>query len=407
MLASVFLYAFFFVASRTLGVERYGTLSALLSAILIVSVFGTIGTTIVTRFAAEFGALAEMGKLRRLTDVVAVWSASVLIVAALAGFLLRAPIGAFLHVDEPGLIELSAVVAAFGIALPILRGVAQGAQRFGVFAASMLVETAGKTTFGIVGILLGGGVFGAVSGYAVASVVAALYTYGSLRFTFRARADHLHIDLRRLFVTSGGIACATFGITTLTFFDVILAKHYLSAEQAGFYGAAILAARALYVVVSFLPTILLPKAAARATSGAPVGRLLLQALGAAAVLSGGILAFYLAFPGFVIRVFAGPAYAAGAPLVFPLSVAVALLAAANIVISYKIGLHRFDFIVPLLAIMVGEIVTIARFHATPEQIVRTLLIGHALVLCSTLYRATATVPARRVAAAPAGATELR
>lgn len=392
MLGSVFLYAFYFIASRWLGVERYGTLSALLSAILVVSVVGTIGTTIVVRFAAEFETLGDAGKLRRLSDVLAFGSVAIVALGALLGFALRAPISEFLHLDDPGVVVLSAVVTALGIALPMLRGIAQGAQRFGVFAVSTLVETIGKTALGGAAVLAGLGVPGSLAGFAVALVVAILYTYGSLRFTFRAKPDRMRIDLKRLVVTSGGIACAIFGVTTLTFFDVVLAKHYLSAQQAGLYGAAVLAARAIYVVVSFLPTILLPKATARATSGAPAARLLLQAVAATLALSGAILAFYALFPSFVVRAFAGAAFAEAAPLVLPLGAAMAILTTTNLVISYKIGLHRFDFVVPLLTIMVGEFLAIARFHSSPIEIIRTLLIGHTLVLTATLYRATAPAP---------------
>jgi O-antigen/teichoic acid export membrane protein len=400
MLASFFLYAFYFVVSRQLGVERYGTLSALLSAVLLVSVVSaTIGTTIIARFAAEFDALGEPGKLRRLADMVTYWCAGIVALAVLLGLMLRAPIAAFLHAEEPGLVELSAVATGLAIAVAILRGVLQGAQRFRAFSVSLLVENVSKTALGIFAVATGHGILGAMTGYVAGLLVGILYTYVSARLTFPGVADRLKIDTSRLLRTSGGIACGIFGVTTLTYFDVILAKHYLSAQQAGYYGAAMLAGRAVLVVVSFLPTVLLPKATARAASGTSGARLLFQAVGAALVFSAAILAFYAAFPSFVVGVFAGRAYLGAAPLVLPLSSAAAILGTANIVISYKIGMHRFDFVAPLLTIMIGEVVAIAHFHDSAQTIIRTLLVGHGLVLVTTLYRATA--PAAKLRAEPA------
>jgi O-antigen/teichoic acid export membrane protein len=397
MLASVFLYAFYFVVSRQLGVEQYGTLSALLSGILLLSVLlATVGATIAVRFGAESSALGEAGKLRRLADVATNWSAGIVAFLVVLGVALRAPVAAFFHVGEPGLVELSAVATGLAIAVPIMRGVFQGAQRFDVFVSSLLIENVAKTGLGILGVTAGFGVVGAMAGYVAGLVVAVLYTYVSLRLTFRERPDRLRIDGARLAKVSAGIAGAIFGVTTLTYFDVILAKHYLSAQQAGLYGAAMLAGRTLYVVVSFLPTILLPKATARAATGEPAARLLYEAVGAAFALSAVILLFYYAFPAFVIHVFAGGAFTAAAPLVLPLGAAAAMLGTANIVISYKIGVHRFDFVAPVLAIMVCEIVAIAHFHASSGDIVRTLLIGHGLVLLATLYRATAPVARLRI-----------
>jgi O-antigen/teichoic acid export membrane protein len=401
MLSSVFLYAFYFAVSRQLGVERYGTLSALLSAVLLVSVvLASIGTTIIARFAAEFTALAESGKLRRLGDVVTQWCIAIVGIAVVLGVALQTPIVEFLHVDEPALVELSALATGLAIAVNALRGVLQGAQRFRAFSISLLVENFTKTGLGILGVVAGYGILGAMAGYTAGLLLGTLYTYISVRLTFHVAADRLRIDAARLVKTSSGIACGVFGVTTLFYFDVILAKHYLSAEQAGFYGAAMLAGRTLYVVVSFLPTVLLPKATARATSGEPAGRLLIQAIGAALALSGIILAFYYAFPSFVVHVFAGQAYTQAAPLVLPLGAAAAMLGTANIVISYKIGLHRFDFVVPLLVIMTGEIVSIAHFHDSAFAIIRTLLIGHGLVLLCTLYRVTEPVAKPRVETTP-------
>jgi O-antigen/teichoic acid export membrane protein len=395
MLASAFLYVFYFVASRWLGVERYGTLSALLSSILLLSVLSTIGMTIAARLAAELSVVQDVGKLRRLSDVLLRWSGGIVVIAFALGVALRSPISAFLHVEQHGLIELSSLTAGLGIALTILRGVFQGSQKFGLFAGSMVVEAIGKTLFGIIGLALGAGLVGAISGFLLGSIFALVWTYVSLRLAFRTKPDRLRVNLSRLVITSGGIAGATLGITTLTFFDVVLAKHYLDAHWAGLYGAASLTGRALLTVVSFLPTILLPKATTRAASGKSAARLLLQAAGAAVAISAAVLAVYSSAPWLIIRIFAGPAFADAAVLVLPLGAAAALLAAANVVITYKIGLHRFDFVIPMLLVVLGELIAIVRFHGTPFEIIRTLLIGHALVLAASLYNVTApALPAR-------------
>jgi O-antigen/teichoic acid export membrane protein len=392
MVGSLFLYAFHFILSRWLGVERYGTLASLVAAILLVTVFATIGATIVARFAAEFDAVGDDARLRRLCDVLLWWCAGIVTVTVAGGYFIRTPISNFLHIGDPGLIVLAAFAAALSVALPIIRGVLQGAQRFTAFATSSLIEQAGKTLVAVALVAAGFGVIGAVGGIAAGLLIAFVYTYMVLRATFTAPPGRIRIDVRRLGITTSGIACSIFGITTLMFFDVVLAKHYLGAEQAGLYGAATLSGRVIYTVISFLPTILLPKATARFASGQSASRLFLQAIGAAAAFSALALAFYALFPGFVIRMFAGAAFAAAAPLVLPLSAATAMLAMANVVISYKIGLHRFDFVPPLLLILAGEVIAISRFHGTALEIIRTLLIGHALVLVSTLYRVT--VPLR-------------
>jgi hypothetical protein len=69
-----------------------------------------------------------------------------------------------------------------------------------------------------------------------------------------------------------------------------------------------------------------------------------------------------------------------------------MLAAANIAAMYKIGLHRFDFTVPIVAVMIGEIVAVSLRHGSLAIVIQTLIIGHALALAVTLYRITAREP---------------
>lgn len=388
MLSAIFLYGFHFVLSRRLGVAGYGALTSLLAAILVLSVLGTIATTIVARFAAEFAAVGDAPKLRRLRDVTALWCAGLIVAGIALGFALSGPVSDFLHLGDRSLVVFTALVTALAIAVSILRGILQGAQHFTAFAISNVADAGGRVVAGIGGALLGYGVTGAVAGMAIGLLGALAYTGYALR-AFDAPSERMRIDLRRLLMTSGGVAGAIAAISTLSSFDALLVKHYLSAEAAGLYGAATLAGRAIYLIVSFLPAVVLPKTTAHAATGGSSRRLLAQAAALAAGLCAVSLAICWAAPREVVRFFAGGAYAAAAPIVFPYALALSALALANLVATYKIGLHRFGFVVPLFVVLCGEVAGIARFHAGPQEIVGVLLVGHALACAIALYRVTA------------------
>jgi O-antigen/teichoic acid export membrane protein len=383
------LYAFHTVVSRRLGVAGYGALSSLLGAVLVISVLGTIATTIVARFAAEFAAVGDAPKLRRLRDVVAAWCAGLIVVGAIVSFAASGPLSDFLHLGDPRVIVFTGITTALGIAVSILRGILQGAQRFAAFAISNFADAGGRVVGGLAGVFLGYGVTGAMAGMGIGLLGALAYTCLALARAFNAPPERMRIDLRRLIATSGGVAAAIAGISTLFSFDQILVKHYLSAEEAGLYGAATLAGRAIYLVVSFLPTVVLPKATSHAASGESSTRLLAQAGGLAVAVCALSLAVCWAAPGLVVRLFAGPAFAAAAPIVLPYALALCALSIANLVATYKIGLHRFDFVGPLLAVLCAEVVAIANYHADAQAILRVLLAGHTTAMLVTLYRVTA------------------
>ena len=298
---------------------------------------------------------------------------------------LAVPIAHYLNIADPRAIAAGGVALAFSLVVPPLRGVVQGSQDFRRLAISTALDACSKLFFGLCLVFAGFGLIGAILGYAGGNVVSLIYTLYVVRGYAPERGTRLLIDLRRLLRTTQGITLATFAFTSLSFADVLLVKHFFPPHAAGLYGAISLVGKVLLFVVGFIPTVVLPKATARSASGERALPILLQAGLATLLLSGtGLAALYLA-PQLAIRVMAGAAYVAGAPYVFSYGVAMTLLAATSMLMSYKVGLHRFDFVLPLAVAAVGEIVAIQFFHDRIEQVIAVLVVGHAFALIGSLY----------------------
>jgi O-antigen/teichoic acid export membrane protein len=154
----------------------------------------------------------------------------------------------------------------------------------------------------------------------------------------------------------------------------------------------------MYTVIAFIPTIVLPKASARRSDGRRTGSLLIASLGTASLIIVAGLAITGLFPRFVVTFLAGRAFADAGAFVLPYTFALGVLALANVTAMYNIGLHRFDFVVPLAAIAVAEIIAVVALHQSVAQVLYILCIGHALALAATLIPNRATL--RRVADAP-------
>jgi len=384
ILGSAGLYVFHLVASRRLGPESYGVLASLLAIVALIAFSSAVGTTIVARFAAEFHAMREPGRLARLSDLVAWACAIILGLGGVAALALRTQIAIFLHIDTYAIVELTVILTALSIAVALLRGMQQGAQRFSALSLSQLIENVGRAGLGLAGVALGYGVRGALAGQALASAASLVYTFADVRLHFASRPEKMRIDLQRLFVTTLGIASAFFALAMLVHIDIILAKHYLSAYEAGLYGVATLPGRAITTVVAFLPVLVLPKSTARAAEGKSGTGLLLWGIGLAATFSlAGLVVFYF-FPLQIVHVIAGGAYDAAAPLVFPYGCAAAMYGLASIAVSYRTGQGRFDFAFPLVLTVIGEVVAIANYHANAADIIRVLIVANGLALVVSL-----------------------
>jgi O-antigen/teichoic acid export membrane protein len=234
---------------------------------------------------------------------------------------------------------------------------------------------------------IGWGLGGALAAGLIGSVVALAYTAGVLWLRYRGiTAGSLRLDYARLMRTSANVAVAMLCVTSLSFVDVIIVKHTFDAHTAGLYGATSLAGKMLFYLVSFVPAVLLPRAANLAMGGKAVLPVLLQALALVAFFAGGGLFLFASVPEFVVTALAGNAFVAAAPLLFLYGVATTLLAALNTAVFFKLGIHRFDFVVPLALVALLELIAITLVHDTPQRVIEILIVANACALAATLYR---------------------
>ncbi len=399
MAINVFGYGFHFAISRRVGVEQYGVLSALNSLLMVSVVLSQIAATIVVKYAAEFRATDDRAHLAALVRMLVRYGAIAAGVIVAIGIAVARPLAGYLHIGDVAAVAVTTVIIAISLTTPSLRAVFQGIEDFRAWALSTILEALVKLIAGVALVYLGYGVLGAFVGWAIGSFIALLYTAIVLVRRFRRVPDAvLFVDSRRLVKTMAGISVATVLLTMISNVDVLLVKHFVDARTAGLYGALALAGRILMFLVGFVPIVILPKASRRALEGLSSVGFLAQAMGVSAILSGAGLLGYYFFPKFVVTSLAGAAFAAAAPHVFSYGIAMVLLAGVNIVVAYKIGIHRFNFIIPLGLCGIGEIVGISLHHRTLDDVIYVLIVGNAIALVTSGFRLTANVRARDIAA---------
>ena len=185
-----------------------------------------------------------------------------------------------------------------------------------------------------------------------------------------------------------GVALPVAALTAMTFGDAVLVRHYLPARDAGLYNSAIaLVGRAIVTAVQFIPTILLPRAAADVFAGRSPARFLAFAALSTVAMCGAVLAIVGAFPQLVVVAISGPAFAAAAPLLLPYGIAMSALGGATVLSSYLIGIDRHAFAIPLTIVAVAELCAIVVVHPDIATVVRIVIIGHTAAFCATLVDA--------------------
>jgi len=375
-------YAYLLLLGRTLPVADYGAVLALISAVLLVHSVGSIVQTVVAKLAADLRAAGDDARMAAFTHAILRLSRSVAFGLALVIVAGQGLIAEYLHLDRPGLVTAAGITAGVGFAILFQRGCFQGFGTFKAFGASTLLD--GGRALLVVPLTYALGTMGSMLAMLGSIAASAFYGDIALQRRFARIPGVAHLDIRRMAATAGATGISSFGIATLMFYDVVLARHFLDPVQSALYGAAALAGRVLFTSSSFLPTILLPHVALRSARGGSVARYLVAAVVVTVMVIAPIALLAAFVPEFVIRMLAGGRFIAGSPLVLPYVLAAAGLALANVLSAYAVGRHRFGFVPYLLVIAVAEITAVALRHGSALEIVQDVLAGHGAVCCMML-----------------------
>ena len=385
VLANVLNYLYYMLVGRAGGVEIYGVVTSLTSVLLVVSAPAIVGQLIVARLAGELQARGDIAALLRLGDIATWWTGGAAFVFASIAFALRAQLATFFNLTTSTPIVIAAVSFVFMTVVFAQRGVFQGSQRFGDLSTSLAIDSSLKVAVGVplVGAL---GSSGALLGVLASQVVAAGYALGAFRVRFGTVRAALALDRALIVRVVSHVGLGQLTFTVLMFYDVPLIKHAFDARSAGLYAAAALVGRAVIAAIAFVPTLVMPKATARAAEGASPLPLLGAALGIAGIIVAVALVAVLAAPQFVVTLIAGRAFGAAAPLVLPYVAASSALSLANVIAAYKMGLHQYNFVIPALVTATAEVAAFSLWHPTLLAAIVVLLIGHVAILCSTLVQ---------------------
>jgi O-antigen/teichoic acid export membrane protein len=230
-------YALTLVAARRLGPAGWGALASLLGLLAIGNVAAlAIQATTARRLAAARAERSEAEGLRATAALVAVGTTAIAVALAWpAAAYLRLPSAAGPLWVAAGLLPL--------VWLGALQGRAQGAERFGLLAVLVVLGTAGRTGAALLATSTGDYVAVAAAG-AIGTFVAAAVA-GLLVGT--QRLDGLvGAQVRPALVETLRTAGAFLGLFVLTSLDLVLARHFLPADQAGHYALGTVLAKAAF-----------------------------------------------------------------------------------------------------------------------------------------------------------------
>lgn len=369
-------YVFHVVVSRLLGPADYGALGALLAVLIVMSVPLSALQTTVARRVAEHPERADEEKSK-------VWAAAFRSVIPL-GITVTVVVG----VVSPALtllLRLESPVPAFFLAvyvLPatlgaVLRGALQGTMQFRKLAFVSALPVLVRLSVGISLVYAGAGIIGATAATVLAEGVGLVASWLALRvdMTYIRRAAAQLRELLREFAPTASALAALWLLIEL---DLVLARRFLPAGQAGDYAAAGMLARAVLFVPGAISLIALPRFAKNRARGTEAYRWLLSSCAVVSALGVGATAIIILARSAIIDLTFGDDFLGAAETLPVLCVAMVFLGIVNLLVYFHIAagsrLHQF-----LWASAVLEGAAITMFHGSPRTIATVVLVTSVLL----------------------------
>ncbi|MDP2622576.1 MAG: hypothetical protein Q8Q29_02125 [Actinomycetota bacterium] len=359
-------YALNLVAAHRMGPALFGELASLLAILLVASV-AALGIQ-----AAGARRVVLLGPKERPRGSAAVlqdsiWAALIVagITAALSPLLVR-----LLHLSGPIPVLLIAVALFPATIMGGQLGVTQGQESHGRLSAVYLMTGLGRAGGGIIGVFAVGTVVGACLGLALGLglavalgflILAPLVKRPAIRMP-KLRGDMLHAS-HSLFV-----------LFVLTNVDVLLARHFLPAEQAGMYAAGAVVAKVAFWLPQFIGVIAYPRMADHRR-----GRTLLLAASAVATIGVLLTAIVALLPNLVVSFVGGSQYAGLSGQVWMFAAEGAAFSFTQFLLYSQLAENNRLAVLVLWAGTVALIGLVFVYHDSIAQIVSSVLAVSAVI----------------------------
>ncbi|MDP1808520.1 MAG: oligosaccharide flippase family protein [Actinomycetota bacterium] len=240
-----------FVLTRTLGAERWGLFSLVISILTFLRIIGGsgLGPSTAKHLAglhgeegeAKVGPFLAAGLLAQVLIVLVVAAAFWLTAPTIAGFFAEKTLGSALKMGP--FLKIGAIILIFFALCEFAKAALQGAQRFDYVGWVTGVEYAGKLAGAAGLVLLGFGLAGALYGFAF-GLIAACCTALILFLKLGMRLPSLSgSEWRSLVGYSLPLILTTASFVIYTELDNIMVGYYVGIEAVGVYSAALFLAR--------------------------------------------------------------------------------------------------------------------------------------------------------------------
>lgn len=379
-LANFFASIYRIVLARFLTLSLYGDLAAVISMVaLSISVFGFI-SLVVVKFVSQARNKKEVSNIFAWFFKRSLFLGVFLLIA----FTVFSPVFSnFLHVGLPITLLIGPILFVTLLGL-VLKSFLQGLLKFGQYTVVSNIEILGRVIFGIGLVLLGFGVFGAVTGILLSIVLSTTivwfllsdYRKFSLRDSFKGGRD--------IFKYTAPVFLFSVASTSFLTTDIILVKHFLSSTDAAFYDSLSTVGKIILYGSGPVAAVMFPMISKKHAKGEQYFDIFLLSLVLTAFLALAALVVYLFFPSIPVGILYGQKFLVVADKLIWFGLFAAVFSLCSLIVSLYLSLGKTKVISLVVIFAIIQILGILAFHDSILTVIKVNLASASFLLISLI-----------------------
>lgn len=370
LIVSMFNFFFNLFMSRNLSPEDFGTLTALVSLTVFFGLVGGAVSPTLINFSAVYFAKNDHVMIRWLFFKMSKYALLLGGVSLLVFFLFRKDIGEFFNIHNTNLIFLAGLIIFLGFLGLVNVPVLQGKLAFKFLSFLNIVVSSVKLFLGIVFILGGFSIFGAIWAILFSQVALYVLSFIPIRFVFQKVTVPSQIKIPKLFSYGLPAALALFFLNSLINTDIILVKHFFNPKEAGIYAGVSLIGKVVFYFSAPIGTVMFPLVVQKYEKKENYDSILKLSLALVLLGSTLIVIFYFLFPEVVINFFLkNKEYLKASSLIGIYGILIATYALLSIVVNFYLSIKRTKVFIPLIIASLTQVVLVSMYHQSFLQII--------------------------------------
>ncbi len=320
-----------FAMARLLSVAEYGILAALFAIIYIFAIFSDSIQIVIAKYTVNS---EDKGQIRSLISKSLRKGRFLATIFFSIYLVLSIPLSVFFDISYM-LLAMNGLIIYLIFCLPVSRGVLQGRKQFVALGTNLVVESMFKLIFGILFVIVGWKVYGAIGGFILGALISFLLSFISLKDIYKF--SNGISKTKDIYEYARPTTFITAIIVLFYSVDVILAKIMFSPETAGAYAiSSILGKIVLWLSVP-IGKAMFPLSAENQTSQKN-NTIFTTSIIILLLIVVSVLCVFYFFSDFIVTFFAGKPVPEAAEILFYIGISFSIIAFANMILVYRLSL---------------------------------------------------------------------